>query len=368
MRLLFWISFLTVFYTYAGYAIFLSILARLRPRAVLRQPITPTVSILIAARNEEGRIEAKIENLRELNYPRNLLEIIVVSDGSTDNTVALLEKNADLLHPLIFPSPFGKAFALNHARAKASGEILVFFDVRQIVDTNAIKALVSYFSDPNVGAVSGELVLRSTVPGSTRGLGIYWKIEKMVRQFESATGSVVGATGAIYAIRKDLYRDLPPNTILDDVLIPMNVARLGKRVMFCQEAIAYDQIFKEESKEFSRKVRTLMGNLQMLKFAPWLLTRRNPLLFRLISHKLLRLIAPFFLLLMLLSAAAVHSPLYVMILILQLIFYGLAVMGSARPSTCKWKTVAIAHTFVILNLAALVAVRNFIIRRTHVWN
>ena len=367
MRILFWASLLVVSYIYFGYAILLALLARLRPRPIIREQITPTVSILIAARNEEQRLATKLANLRDLNYPRELLQVIMVSDGSTDRTAALLKEQGDFVTPLILPSSVGKALALNKAKAEANGEILVFFDVRQRVHVDAVAELVSYFADPEVGAVSGELMLDPNDLGKASGLGFYWKIEKLVRKFESATGSVVGVTGAIYAMRRELYVDLPANTILDDVLVPMNVARLRRRVVFCPSAIAYDKIFVEQSKEFSRKVRTLTGNLQMLQLAPWLLTAQNPLLFRLISHKLLRLIAPLFLLVMLLSAALAGGWLYTVMFILQLLFYGLATLGSIHASTCKWKPIAIAHTFVVLNLAALVALRNFMTRRTHVW-
>ena len=162
-------------------------------------------------------------------------------------------------------------------------------DARQIVDPDAVSELVSCFADPDVGAVSGELLLESA---SADALGIYWKIEKVVRKLESATGSVVGVTGAIYAIRRELYTEIPPGTILDDVFIPMNVARMGKRVVFQPSAIARDRLFNEKGKEFSRKVRTLTGNYQLLRLAPWLLSPSNPLLFRFISHKLLRLLVP----------------------------------------------------------------------------
>jgi len=368
MKILFWLSLLTVSYTYIGYALMLSIIGKLRPRPIVRKSISPTVSILIAARNEEQRIGAKLANLRELNYPKNLIETVVISDGSTDRTALLLEEHENLVLPVILASPVGKAVALNLGKAQAMGEILVFFDVRQTVHPDAVLELVSFFSDPKVGAVSGELVLDSITKGAVDGLGFYWKIEKIVRRFESNTGSVVGVTGAIYAMRKELYVDLPANTILDDVLVPMNVAHAGYRVVFNPRALAYDQIFIEQGKEFSRKVRTLTGNLQLLKLAPWLMTTRNPLLFRFISHKFLRVLAPIFLFLMLASSALVQSRFYAGIFILQLIFYGLALVGYVQPVSRKWPPISIAYTFVILNFAALVALRNFAMHRTDVWN
>jgi len=368
MKILFWLSLLAVSYTYIGYALMLSILRRLRPRPIHREAITPTVSILISARNEEQRIGAKLANLRELNYPKNLIQIIVISDGSTDRTAHILEEHKNFVMPVILASPVGKAIALNMGKSHATGEILVFFDTRQTVHPDAVLELVSCFSDPKVGAVSGELILDSLAGVAANGLGLYWKIEKIVRRFESDTGSVVGVTGAIYAMRKELYVDLPANTILDDVLVPMNVAYAGYRVVFNPKALAYDQIFIEQGKEFSRKVRTLTGNLQLLKLAPWLMTTRNPLLFRFISHKLLRVLAPIFLFLMLASSALVQNRFYTGIFLLQLIFYGLALIGYIQPASRKWRPISIAHTFVILNFAALVALRNFATHRTDVWN
>jgi len=368
MKILFWISLLTISYTYVGYALTLSILRRLRPRPSSQRSITPSVSILIAARNEEQRIVTKLANLRELNYPNNLIQIIVVSDGSTDRTDVFLEEHKDFVVPVILPLPMGKAVALNKGKAFATGEILVFFDVRQPVHPDAVAELVSFFSDPEIGAVSGELILQSVAGGAANGLGFYWKIEKAIRRLESDTGSVVGVTGAIYAIRRNLYVDLPADTILDDVMVPMNVARAGYRVAFNPKALAYDQIFIEQSKEFSRKVRTLTGNLQLLRLSPWLLTKRNPLLFRFISHKLLRVVAPIFLFLMMASSALAPGRFYSEIFVFQLIFYCLALVGFIQPASRKWQPVSIAHTFVILNLAALIALKNFVAHRTDVWN
>ncbi len=262
----------------------------------------------------------------------------------------------------------GKASALNEAVRRATGEILVFQDARQSVDLNAVSELVSCFADSTVGAVSGELLLESdsTAPRSD-ALGIYWKIEKMVRKLESASGSVVGVTGAIYAIRRDLYTEIPRGTILDDVFIPMQVARMGRRVVFQPTAIARDRIFSEKGKEFSRKVRTLTGNYQLVRLAPWLITLENPLFFRFISHKLMRLAVPAFLVLMLVASALANGPFYRLAFWLQILFYLLAILGALRPSTKRFRPVAIANTFVILNAAVAVGFYNFIAGRNKVW-
>ena len=203
---------------------------------------------------------------------------------------------------------------------------------------------------------------------SSDTLGIYWKIEKIVRKLESASGSVVGVTGAIYAIRRELYTEIPAGTILDDVFIPMHIARMGKRVVFQPSAIARDRIFAQKGKEFSRKVRTLTGNYQLLRLATWLLSPANPLLFRFISHKLLRLAGSSVLdphaggFRIGQRAHSTGSPFW-----LQVLFYVLAGFGALSPSTRKYKPIAIANTFVMLNTAAALAFYNFIAGRNRVW-
>ena len=358
MQLLFWISVACILYTYAGYPVFLKIFA-IR-RAVTHGTIRPTVSIILAAKNEESNLPRKLASLRSLQYPSELVQIVIASDGSTDGTEAILRSAPDVISVLL-PASVGKAEAVNQAVAHATGEILVCLDARQSLDPDAIEQLVSCFADPNVGAVSGELLLEDANGApSGDGLGIYWKIEKFTRKLESATGSVVGVTGAIYAIRRQLFQPIPPGTLLDDVLIPMQVARAGKRVLFHSGAIARDRIFADRGKEFGRKVRTLTGNYQMLQLAPWLLSPANPLLFRLISHKLLRLIVPLFLVLLLLSSALARPSFYRAALLLQVLFYLLALVGLLRPATRQSRTVGIPYTFCMLNAAAAMAFYNFV--------
>jgi biofilm PGA synthesis N-glycosyltransferase PgaC len=368
MKLLFWLCLTLIAYTYFGYAIWLWLCARLRRRPILQGRITPSVSIIIAARNEEASLPAKIENLRLLDYPQEQLQIIVASDGSTDGTANILRDQANHVFPVILEESNGKAFALNEAVKHATGDILVFLDARQAIDATAVSELVACFADPEVGAVSGELLLE-TAPGlpSTNALGIYWKIEKTVRKLESASGSVVGVTGAIYAIRREHYAEIPRGTLLDDVFVPMNVARIGKRVIFQPSAIARDRLFSEKGKEFSRKVRTLTGNYQLLRLAPWLLSPANPLLFRFVSHKLLRLLVPLLLLLMLAASAMSGGPFFRAVFWLQTLFYVLAILGTLSPSTRRFKPVAIANTFVMLNAAAALAFYNFAVGRNRVW-
>ncbi len=368
MRVLFWICLLTVGYAYVGYLALLMVVARLRPRPTERKEITPTVSVILAARNEEANLARKLDNLGLLEYPKDRLQIVIASDGSTDGTNEILGSHPAGVMPVILTGSGGKATALNAAVRNAAGEILVFLDVRQTVDRNAVAELVRCFADPSVGAVSGELLLESSAERPNESaLGIYWKIEKAVRRLESDSGSVVGVTGAIYAIRRSLYTEIPAGTILDDVFVPMNVVRMGKRVIFQPSAIARDRIFTKKGKEFSRKVRTLSGNYQLVRLAPWLLSPVNPLLFRFVSHKLLRLLVPLLLVLMLVASGLSGGTFYRGVFLLQVVFYGLAAVGGLSPAARRLRSVAVANTFVMLNAAAAIAFYNFIRRRDSLW-
>lgn len=352
------------FYAYAGYWMLLRVFARRRPVQV--GPLQPAVSVLMAARNEGHHLAAKLRNLQELDYPAHLIETIVVSDGSTDETAEVLAAFPKV-QAVLLPDSGGKARALNEGVRRAHGDLLLMLDVRQRIEPDALQRLVPAFADQTVGAVSGELLLEAA-DGSPSGeaLGMYWKIEKAVRRMESESGSVVGVTGAIYLMRRSLYQSLPDGLVLDDVLVPMQVARQGSRVLFQPAAIARDRIFVEPGKEFRRKVRTLTGNLQMVQLAPWLLSAANPLLFRFVSHKLLRLLVPFLLVGMLLASAVSHSRLMHAALLLQVVFYGLAALGAVAPRLRQWRLVAIPNTFSMLNLAAALAFYKFLTRES-VW-
>ena len=368
MRDVFWCSLILIVYTYVGYPLLLLVVARSKRQPVTKVETFPSVSIVMAARNEASRLERKLENLRQMDYPKERLQIVIVSDGSRDATEVILREQGDKVTGVFLGESVGKALALNAAVWQATGEILVFLDARQAVDHNAIRELTANFADAGVGAVSGELLLQDA-SGALAGdaLGLYWRIEKMVRRLESASGSVVGVTGAIYAIRRELFVDLPPGLILDDVLVPMRVAHAGRRVIFEPKAIARDVIFSEQGKEFSRKVRTLTGNYQLLKLAPWILSWSDPLLLRFVSHKLMRLLVPVLLVLCFVSCLLAHGRLYKSLLLAQVVLYLLATIGHVLPPSKRFRLVAVATTFVMLNAAAAVALYNFIVGKDEVW-
>jgi poly-beta-1,6-N-acetyl-D-glucosamine synthase len=295
----------------------------------------------------------------------------VVSDGSTDKTEAILHEYASnpRVQVVLNQLSKGKASGLNDALQVAQGEIVVFTDARQRVEPSALRALLADFADPEVGCVSGELMLGDPGPGENgRGMGLYWRIEKKVRELESASGSVVGATGAFYGVRREGLVPIPPETLLDDVLIPMQVVRAGMRVVFEPEARAWDVPDQGTGREFGRKVRTLSGNYQLLQLAPWLLTTANPVRFEFVSHKLLRLAVPFALVATLVACVFIPYPFYRVALVLQLAFYALSLLGMSHMKIGFLGRLGdAAFTFVVLNTAALVAFANFVTGRKAAW-
>jgi poly-beta-1,6-N-acetyl-D-glucosamine synthase len=372
MKWVFWLSASLVGYSYLGYPVWLWLRSRWSPRPVRRSSGSPEVSAIMVVRNEEAVIARKVENLLMLEYPHGKLEVIVVSDGSDDRTVEILcefEKRDPRVQVVVKTESQGKAAGLNDAMAVARGELLLFTDARQPIEPQALRLLVENFGDPEVGAASGELMLGDPASGeSGKGMGVYWRIEKKVRELESICGSVAGATGAIYCARRELLDPLPAGTILDDVLLPMLVVKKGSRVIFDSRARAWDSPDLGGEREFSRKVRTLSGNYQLLQLAPWLLTAKNPIRFEFISHKLLRLAVPFALVALLIASLFLAHPFYRAALLAQILFYGLSLAAIAHLNVGPLARVADpAGTFVVLNSAAMVAFVNFVTGRKAVW-
>jgi len=371
MNWVFWGASGLIAYTYLGYAGWLWLRSRCRPHPVRLGSATPFVSIVMIVRNEAAVLPGKMRNLMGLNYPQNLSEIVVVSDGSTDSTNEILSRFAEdkRVRVILNSQLRGKAVGLNDAVQAARGEIVVFTDARQKIESDAVRLLVENFSDPYVGCASGELMLGEPHSGeAVKGIGLYWRIEKKIRELESASASMVGATGALYAVRSNLLVELPPETILDDVYIPLHVVRQGARVVFDDRARAWDLPDLGPAREFARKVRTLTGNYQLLQLAPWLLSSGNPLRFEFVSHKLLRLVVPFALAAALVSSLQAGEPIYRAAFVIQLAFYGLSMLAMVQLRKGVLARMAdAAFTFVILNTAALVAFANFVTGRKAVW-
>jgi cellulose synthase/poly-beta-1,6-N-acetylglucosamine synthase-like glycosyltransferase len=358
MKLLFWLSLAAVAYVYLGYPMLLALWARLRAKSVHRKPVNtpaPGVSVIVAARNEAHQLPARVSNLLQQQYP-GPIQIIVVSDGSTDGTAAALAPFGRRVELIEIP-PSGKPTALNAGAARARHDILVFADARQSFDRAVLRSLVENFADPTVGAVTGELLLDcesdpAASAGSTVGesVGAYWRYEKWLRKQESAIWSTLGATGAIYAMRRSHWQPLPSSTLLDDVLAPMRVVLAGHRVVFDDRAKAYDRVESDTAGERRRKVRTLAGNYQILTLEPGLLNPlRNRVWLQYVSHKLGRLVVPYAMGLLLVTNLALASAgvLYMAALGAQLGFYALALYGA----WLERRTVEAAHP------AAPIAVR-----------
>jgi cellulose synthase/poly-beta-1,6-N-acetylglucosamine synthase-like glycosyltransferase len=324
------------------------------------------LSVVIVAFNEAEGIRRRLENLLALDYTPERVEIVLASDGSTDGTMNLARSYEGVGVTVIpFATRRGKAAVLNDVLPKVGGEIVVLADARQRFQAGALRALVKPFADQRVGAVSGELVLASTEgdTGVGEGVGFYWRYEKFIRKNESLVDSTVGATGAIYAIRRELFEPIPQDTILDDVLIPMRIARRGYRVVFEPTALAYDKTAATAREEFTRKVRTIAGNFQLFAREPWLLhPLRNRLWLQAVSHKGLRLITPILLLatmganLLLLG----HS-FYRWTLMGQAFFYGAALGGYAlREVGSKVPLLGVPYVLCLMNWATVVAFIRFI--------
>jgi poly-beta-1,6-N-acetyl-D-glucosamine synthase len=326
--------------------------------------------MILAVHNEEKNLPQKLRNLDALDYPTERLEVIVVSDGSTDGTNGILTAwRGSNRRVVILTSPQGKSAALNYGIAEARGEIICFIDARQTIAADGLKNLVEQFADPSVGCVSGELMMAAEPAGMpTEGIGLYWRLEKQIRTWEGLTGSTVGATGAFYAARKSVLSPLPRGTILDDVYFPLQVVRDGLRVVFEPRARAWDNLKLSPRQEFQRKLRTLTGNYQLLQLAPWVLSRQNPLRLRFICHKLLRLLVPFALLGVLGSALWLRRGVYELALVLQLGFYALALLSAFRVKFGVLSRLStISLSFLVLNAAAAMALVYFILGKTPVW-
>jgi biofilm PGA synthesis N-glycosyltransferase PgaC len=373
MTWIFWVSAFLVAYTYVGYVAWLWLQALLFPWPVMRMRQELPISIVMVVRNEERVLEDKLRNLLSLDYSPERCQIVIVSDGSTDRTEEILRRHLDNPRVQVVMNQLsrGKASGLNDAFNLAHGDLVVFTDARQMIEPGALRVLVESFADPDVGCVSGELMLGDLASGETaRGMGLYWRIEKQIRELEAASGSVVGATGALYAVRRDLLTAVPEGTILDDVYIPLQVVKQCKRVVFEPRARAWDSPDLGGGLEFARKVRTLSGNYQLVQLMPWVLSGQNPVLLRFVSHKLLRLVAPFALAAMFMASLWLKAPLYRVALILQLAFYGLGLVALARllKRGPLARAADAAATFVLLNTAAVVAFANFVSGRKTAWS
>lgn len=348
-----------LFATYVGYPLLTVLRARFKPTPLGGEPRwddeAPTVTCVLAAHNEGPSLVAKVRNLLGLDYPADKLDVVVADDGSTDGSAeAAAALDPVRVRVVQVDERAGKANALTQAVPTTRGELLVFCDVRQRFDDRAVRELVRPFADPNVGAASGLLLL-----DGSRGPGAYWRYESMIRRAEGKLDSVIGVTGAIYAIRRHLFPQvLPPSLILDDVYVPMSLVLADYRVVHVPSAEAYDAELSMED-EFPRKVRTLAGNYQLVAMLPELLDPfRNRLFWAFFWHKLARLLCPFALLVALVASALAPGLLPLALFLGQLAVYGLALLGQLQGRRAG-RLASICHAFVGLNLAAVMGLVQF---------
>lgn len=365
---LFWSGLAVLVFTFLGYPVLMVFFGRLsrRPLAQGLSSHSPAVTVVLSIHNEQDRIQARLQNLLSTTYPLDKFDVIVISDGSTDDSVTRVNALAHSgVVVIVEPIRLGKAHALNVGVAAARGEIVVFADARQLFFPETIPQLVRHFQDAHIGAVSGALEIDPSTSAVGGGVDAYWRLEKFIRAAESKWDSAIGCTGALYAIRRQLFQGIPADTILDDVVIPMQIATQGWRVLFDPAARAFDPQPLEPHRERIRKRRTLAGNFQMLlRYPGWLLPWRNRLWWQLISHKYLRLLAPFLLLVVFLAnSALLDGALYRLLFFGQIAFYGCAFIGLVF-SSLRLACFSLPAGFVFLNWMTLAGLWHYV-RGTH---
>lgn len=384
--LLFWVSVLSILYVYLLYPVLVTLLAHLRrPERFPPQPHPPSLTILIAAYNEEACIAGKLENTLALDYPREQLQLIVVADGSDDRTPAIVSgfasRGVALLHR---PERRGKMDAINRAVAAARGEILVFSDANNLYRHDALRELVAPFADPRVGASTGAKLIAADSSALAASEGLYWKYESYIKRQESRLGCCVAVAGEILAVRRALFAPPPGRVINDDFFIAMDIARRGHRIVYAPRARSVEPVSASARDEITRRSRIVAGRLQAMLLAPRLLTLRRPLvLWQVVSHKFMRPLVPFAMLGALAATVALvlrppppaagafglAPPWNFAALAAQGLFYGLAAAGSRLGTKGRLgKALHLPAYLVRSNAAALFGIWDLLRgRSTVIW-
>jgi cellulose synthase/poly-beta-1,6-N-acetylglucosamine synthase-like glycosyltransferase len=349
---IFWIAILIPFYAYIGYPLVLLALRLLIRREVKKGPIQPFISLLIPAYNEDDVIARKIENSLALDYPAELLEIVVASDGSKDRTAETAQKLADgqRVRVLAFPQNRGKIATLNASVPELRGEIVVFSDAPAMLFPGSVRLLIENFADPAVGAVSGLYkVVKADEVDVGKSEDLYWKYETFLKIQESQIDSTLGGHGHLHAIRKDLYPYPPAGTINDDYIIPVSVLAKGYRAVYEPSAVVYEEA--HEMTGFGRRIRIMAGNIQQIREIKGLLHPFRPMaLFFFLSHKVSRLVVPFAMLVALIANLfLLGSRFYFALFCAQLAFYLLAALGTVWP--LRPKILMLPFYFSMINAA-----------------
>ncbi len=344
-------------YSFAGYPALMGLLARLFPKP-WEEAIEAKkgLSVVLCVHNAEAIIRERLRNLLDCAW-EGPLEIIVVCDGCTDGTLKEIAATAaSQIRVLEGQNKGGKPAGLNLAIPHCLHEIVILADARQSFAKEALQKLAAPFADSEVGAVSGLLEIASSEAGGGRGVDLYWRLETKLRAFEGRFDSVIGCTGAICAIRRELYEPLPADTLLDDVVIPMRIAHQGHRVIYEPAAKAFDPQRLEPEKEKNRKLRTLVGNFQMIERYPaWMLPWRNRLWWMLISHKYLRLLVPWLMIAaFVLSVIGAGDPFVRLLLLVQVLCYAAGLLGSLVKGI-KSRFLSIPAGFLLLQASCFMA-------------
>ncbi len=365
--ILFWVAVFLIIYTYIGFPLGIVLRGLLWGRPYKHEELAnpPSVSIVISAYNESKSIAAKLDNILSMEYPRDCLEVVIASDGSTDGTDAIVERYKEHGVKLLSLPRVGKAAALNAAVSASSGEILVFSDANSMYKADAIRELVRPFGDPIVGGVAGNQVYKTEVSGGSSGDGerAYWNFDRMLKKFQGQSGNTLAATGAIYAIRRSLFQPIPDG-VSDDLVTSTGVIVQRYRLVFAPDAIAYEPVAATSQVEFGRKVRVIVRSWKALIFRRELL---NPFRYKfyaiqLFSHKVLRYLVVFPLLMLFLASPFLWKTglIYQLATIAQVAFYSFALLGLLFNGTrfARKKIFTIPFYFCMVNTASLVAVIN----------
>lgn len=372
MKFLFWFSFSLIFIVYFGYPLFLYILTLFKRKPIDKRDVTPFITLVIPAHNEEAVIEDKLKNALALNYPKDRLEIIVVSDCSNDRTEEIVkaytEQNVKLL---IQRERKGKMEGLNNAIPKAKGEIIVFTDASTIFDKNAVKKLVHNFNDERIGCVSGNFsYISSKGPNAEVGGNLYTKYEMSLWNMESKLQSLLVTCGAIYAIRKSIFSPINP-ILADDFVNPINAAAKGYGIVYEPEAMATEKVIVDTNGEFSRKARTIsQGYVAFINMLRVILSLGPIRSIQYIVHKFLRWLIPLYLITLFVSNAfLLNIRFYGSIFALQVIFYTFAIFGYwLEEKKIKINIFSVPFYFCLINTASLmglfIALRG---KQTGIW-
>jgi len=352
----------TCLYVYFGYPLLLLLASRFRQRPVRRGPIRPPVTVVIAAYNEEAVIAAKIENSLALDYPPEGLEIVVVSDGSSDSTEEIVTGFAHARVQLVSRPREGKLRALTAGVNRASGEIIVLTDANSLLEPDSLLRIVENFADPDVGGVCGNKRYLPAGDGDSTGKGenLYWRYDKWQKKLESSMGSIFAADGAFYAIRKDLFVPVEDPAQADDIAISARVVLQGFRLLYEPSAIAWEEAPREGQKEFRRKIRVVNHTVRALLGLHGALWTSGFYSLELLSHKLARYLIPFSLIILLMTNLSLldRHPIFPVLLLGQLLFYMLAVVGLVLRDhrLGQIRLLSVPYFFALVNSAAFFGV------------